>query len=537
MQKRSIYAIILVATVLTQGLTGCQKGDLLSNPNAASETTSVPASLFLNHITWSMYKGGGVVDAQDGYAAETPWDVVMRYNQFYTSNYSYYQGTNTYNWSNSATEYDILKYIVKLEAQAQSQYGNTTNFYSSVAKFFRAYLFVWLAQRVGDIPMTEAGNENNLTPAYNTQKEVFANSLALLDSANTALGNLVTSSNSSTVVDATGDIFGLTYLQWQKVVNTYKLRVLISLSKRVTDNSDLNIQSQFAAIINNPTKYPIMTSDADNMVFKYTSVTAYPTASSSYNLYANICKTYLDITTANSDPRTYAIATPAPAQLTAGKTIADFSAYVGADPALGLSDLLTNSTAGVYSFTNYNRYYTSTTGANAEYPIIIGYPEMCFNIAEAANRGWITSVSANTWYSNGINASLAMYGITDGKVLTIADKAGTSYGTVTVNLSNFLTNANVAYKGDNSDGLTQILQQKYVAFFQNSGWEAFFNYRRTGVPAFAQGAGTGTANSLIPRRWEYPSGEINYNSTNYAAAVQSQFGGADDVSKDTWLTK
>ena len=523
--------------VLTQGLTGCQKGDLLSNPNAASESTVVPVSLLLNHITWSMYKGGGVVDAQDGYATESPWDVVMRYNQFYTSNYSYYQGTNTYNWSNSATEYDILKYVVKMEEQAKTQYNNTTNFYSSIAKFFRAYQFIWLARRVGDIPMSAAGDASNLTPSYDTQKEVYANSLALLDSANTALGNLVTSSNSGTVVDASGDIFGLTYLQWQKVVNTYRLRVLIDLSKRATDNSDLNVASQFAAIIGNPTKYPIMTSNADNMVFKYTTVTPYPTAGSQYNFYANICKTYLDLTTANSDPRTYAVATPAPAQLTGGKTISDFTAYVGADPTLGLSDLLTNSTNGLYSFANYNRYYTSTSGANAEPVIQIGYPEMCFNIAEAANRGWITSVTASDWYTAGINASLNLYGITDGKVLTIADKAGTSYGTVTVSLSSFLTNANVAYKGDNSDGLTQILQQKYVAFFQNSGWEAFYNWRRTGVPSFAQGAGTGTANSLIPRRWEYPSGEINYNSKNYQSAIQSQYGGTDDVSVDTWLTK
>ena len=33
--------------------------------------------------------------------------------------------------------------------------------------------------------------------------------------------------------------------------------------------------------------------------------------------------------------------------------------------------------------------------------------------------------------------------------------------------------------GNTAAGLTQILTQKYVAFFQNSGLEAFYNQRRT----------------------------------------------------------
>ena len=551
-KNKSFHLAVSLALVLALGLGGCQKGDLLSNPNAASESTSIPVSLLLNHITWSVYRGGGVVDANmaasandidgaTGAVIESPWNAAMKLNQFYLSNNQYYQGLNAYNWSNTATAYDILKYVVLMETQAAKQYPSapTTNVYAALGKFFRAYQFIWLTQRVGDIPMTQAGNPTNLTPSYNSQHDVYKNSLALLDTANTYLGNLVTATNQNTAVDA-GDIFGLTYLQWQKVVNTYKLRILISLSKRATDNADLNIPQQFAAIIANATKYPIMTGNADNIVFKYNSVNTYPTANTNYNNLANIGQVYLNITTANQDPRTFAVATPAPAQLTAGKAYSDFTAYVGGDPSLSLTVLTSNNSAGMYSNPNYNRYCTSTTGANAELPIIIGYPELCFNIAEAINRQWITSAggsNSEAWYLNGINASLSTYGITDGKVMTVGDATGKAYGTVTVNLSDFLTNVNVKYKGDNSDGLAQILTQKYVAFFQNSGWEAFYNYRRTGIPAFAQGAGTGTANNLIPRRWEYPLGELNYNATNCKAAISSQFGGTDDVSKDMWLTK
>jgi hypothetical protein len=168
---------------------------------------------------------------------------------------------------------------------------------------------------------------------------------------------------------------------------------------------------------------------------------------------------------------------------------------------------------------------------------------MCFNIAEGINRGWATGSSV-TWYNSGINASLAIYGITDGQTLTIADLTGKTIGTTTVNLPQFLTN--VAYAGDNATGLAQIFTQRYVAMFCNSGWESFYQWRRSvdasnpnGIPAWSQGvAGSiGTASGAIPRRWLYPASESTSNSTNYNAALSSQFGGTDDVSKDTWLTK
>lgn len=167
---------------------------------------------------------------------------------------------------------------------------------------------------------------------------------------------------------------------------------------------------------------------------------------------------------------------------------------------------------------------------------------MCFSIAEAINRGWISGASA-TWYTNGINASLALYGITDGKALIInypvkvgTNAQGNVWGTVTADVATFLTT--VKYKGDNADGLAQILTQKYVALNNNSGWEGYYNYRRTGIPAFAQGGvGIGTPNNLIPRRFLYPQNEVTYNAANNQAAVSSQFGGTDDISKDTWLTK
>jgi hypothetical protein len=540
-----IKAFIPLALLITSmvAFTGCQKGDLIDNPNAAGASSLVPVPLLLNHLTATLIR-----------TDEQPWGQSAVNQQYIIANYQYYRGNNNYNFGNTSDSYDILKYAVALQKQSTAQQGNVTNKYYALSQFFKAYAGVWLSQRVGDIPFSQAADVTNLTPKYDSQHDVYKNALTLLDNANTLIGNLITTTPalSSTVLDASGDIFGLTYLQWQKVINTYRLRVLISLSKRAVDNADLQIPTQFATILGNPAKYPIMVSNSDNLVYKFNGTNRYPTFAlglNPYNNFANVGNTYINIETSTQDPRLFVTSTPAPTQVTNGKAISDFTAYVGSDINQSQAILLDNSNKGGYSFSNYNRYYTSSTGAAAEPFVFIGYSEMCFNIAEGINRGWATGTSA-TWYTNGINASLALYGLTNGQTLTVTFpvastdplinprllKQGDAWGTATANITQFM--ANVAYVGDNATGLSQILTQKYISMFNNSGWEAFYNYRRTGLPVFAQGgAGIGTPNSLIPRRWMYPTTEAAYNTSNFQAAVASQFGGSDDPNKDTWLTK
>ena len=51
--------------------------------------------------------------------------------------------------------------------------------------------------------------------------------------------------------------------------------------------------------------------------------------------------------------------------------------------------------------------------------------------------------------------------------------------------------------------INQIVLQKYIVCFENSGYEAYYNWRRTGVPAFQGGSGVGN-NGVVPLRWAYP---------------------------------
>src|SRR5262249_18040596 len=98
MKKIFIVTMFFLA-LAALGLTGCQKGNLLSNPNVASTSSTVPPTLILNRITNELYNGGGVLDGVSGSQNEGPWNQIMRWNQYFVSNYTYYWGSNFYTWS------------------------------------------------------------------------------------------------------------------------------------------------------------------------------------------------------------------------------------------------------------------------------------------------------------------------------------------------------------------------------------------------------------------------------------------------------
>ena len=75
-----------------------------------------------------------------------------------------------------------------------------------------------------------------------------------------------------------------------------------------------------------------------------------------------------------------------------------------------------------------------------------------------------------------------------------------------------------------------------MAYARNSGYQAYFQWRRTGVPTFNAGPGTGNG-GVIPLRWQYPTNEITTNNDNLQAALQSQYGGNDDINAKMWLIK
>lgn len=604
-------SIKLFATALSLVLLGsCQNyNELVKNPNLP---TSVPPSLILTGVLEHMNNENAWSGKQGSQSAA----------QFYVSTYDYY-GTNNYDQApfvkttNNFEYAGVLQNLVQMDIESKNAGKPDLNPYSALSKFLKAYYYNLMSQKLGDLPLSEAlQGEKNIAPKYDAQKAVYIQILAWLDEANADLAKLI-AANDATL---TGDIYlGNDLTKWQKVVNSFTLRVLVSLSIKASD-PDLNIKSKFAAIIADPAKYPVFTGLSDNL--QYTFNAAYnpypknPTSLGRDGTRENVASTYVGLVAGLKDPRTFIAATPAPRQVenrivkiisggtttatvttkpahpfvggetvvisgasvngynstvviqsvpndstltytvsagladiprkpkvngsdvsvgNVGKQISDFTAYLGAPAGLSMGALGTNAQGGFYSYVNALRYSADFAGSKAEPAIIIGYPELCFNIAEGINLGWATG-NAGTYYVNGITASMSFLGITEQGSITVGNLNGSAiYGSVTTSIASYLAQPAVQYQGG-ATGRTQILNQKYIAFWQNSNWEAFFNQRRTGIPVFSQGPGNGNGNKIAVR-WQYPRSEADANATNYAAAVQSQYGGTDDLNGVMWILK
>ncbi len=525
---KKIFKICVLPVCMLLSVTGCKKSfdELTINNNVPN---AVPASLLFNGVLNSM------VDGPDGENEI--------HSQYYIYNYDYY-GNNRYDFGSGDNYYNTLKNVVAMEQQATLAGLPAVNQYSAVGKFFRAYFFSKMSLEMGDIPMTQAlKGLDGLTPAYDSQKDVMKQSLTWLEEANTDMTAVIAKGGST----LTGDIYlNGDLAKWQKVINTFHIRLLTELSKKAAE-ADLGVPSQFAAIVGNPTKYPVMQSADDNLQYTFVAPSNYypmtPDNFGQNGSRKNSSSTYVGLLTTLKDPRVFVTNEPS-------RDIVDnlhqsataFSSFVGADPGLDLGVMYNNAGLQKYSFINRKRFYSTFTG---EPSIQIGYAELMFNIAEGINRGW-ASGDAEAYYIKGIQASFASYGVPTGTGTFTAyfyrpGSTGTAnianYDTypISVDWTAYYAQAGVKYTAD-AAGLTKILQQKYLALFRHSGLESYFTYRRTGIPAFTTGPGTGNG-GRIATRFQYPSSERTSNADNYNKALQAQFGGNDDINGLMYILK
>jgi hypothetical protein len=420
---------------------------------------------------------------------------------------TYYQDANVveeiYGWTQgSYNNYIVLENVEDMNTRAKA--AGQVN-YQALAHFFRAVLFSQLTETFGDVPYSQAlqAAKGVPTPKYDAQQDIYTGILNELDSANTMLD--------PTQGELGGDIIyggnGSEITQWKQLVNAFRLRLLIHLSKKV-GNTTIDVQQQFQNILSNPTQYPLMSGISDNaqLVFNTSA------ASNIYPFYQNLTietsvsmeKGFVDTLIAKNDPRLFSFASPV-----SGQPANVFSSYVGIDAGLGAAAQQTLS--GSASRLN-SRYWTSQV--NEPY-IFLSYAEQEFLIAEAISRGWVTGAgNAGDYYNNGITASMSFYGIDAGTIAT------------------YLTQPGVQFNAANA--IPMIITQKYIAFFLNSGWEPFYEQRRTGIPTFDVGPGT-LNNELVPTRWLYPQNEYTINSANVNAAVQTQYSGNDNINGIMWV--
>ena len=227
------------------------------------------------------------------------------------------------------------------------------------------------------------GDEGEFTPAYDTQEEVYLGILQELTEANEMLSSEGGEIGGDIIYD--GDI-----LKWKKLINTFKLRVLLSLSAK-EGNSTLDIAGQFREIVEDPATTPIFTSleEQGQLVFFDRDENRYPLFNDKSTQTATYMeRTFVDLLRARRDPRLFTFALPEKRAVDVGQPGYEksFSSYGGLDAGSYVNDnvqLLTEE--GIGSPLN-PRYYFDPVN---EPSIAVGYPELQFNLAEAAVRGWI----------------------------------------------------------------------------------------------------------------------------------------------------
>ncbi|KAA0992692.1 SusD/RagB family nutrient-binding outer membrane lipoprotein [Dyadobacter aurulentus] len=444
---------------------------------------------------------------------DSPWSLDQRHNQYMTQNEAYYEG-QPYGWTTGSYDvtYTSLRNVNQMEQVAEKT-GELGAQYKTMAKFFKAYFYARATEMFGDVPLTEAMqgvSDQNFRPEYDSQKEIYVQVLQWLEEANAEMPALI--ANRATLP---GDfIYNGDLSRWQKLINSFRLRTLMSLSKRAGDTPDLNIKQQFAAILADPAKYPLILTNADNFQIVYNTFNTYPLWPSNGVVVKNdkrntLGATYANIAKNTRDPRLTVVALPAEALANNADT---FAKYAGGKTGDLQSTLLDQAGKGLLSMINFDFWEASAAGVPA---IQLGAPEVNFLIAEGINRGWATGNAAN-YYKTGIEESMKFYNIAAADVATFI--------------------ANNPYPAAQGAALNKILEQKYMAFFENSGKQAYFQYRRTGVPTFDIGQSNAN-NNQIPVRWAYPTSEYTTNEANVKASIQAQYSGADTQNVEMWLTK
>ncbi|OAD46148.1 SusD/RagB family nutrient-binding outer membrane lipoprotein [Polaribacter atrinae] len=492
MKNFKIIVFLMMAIVVTS----CEELDINDNPNKVSITHP---DLLLTNITTSAFqvKGTGAM-----YASR----MILQTDGESTSQF--------YKWDRASfNAYNSLRQVTKMMEEAD-RIGDDS--YKGIGHFFRAYYFYDLALTFGDVPYAEAlkgETEELYQPKYNTQEEVFTGILSELEMANTLL-------DGTDII--TGDpIFNGDINKWKKLVNSFRLKVLLTLSKKEGSFS-LNIKNEFASIYNSQ---PIIATPEESARLEFVDVvdSRYTEFNSSgYGSGLYMASTFVDMLIERGDKRLFAIAGQTKNAKEAGLAIDDFSAYAGGNPIAAYNDVNLVAAAGNVSKVN-DRY---TADPTTEAHNLLSFSEVQFILAEAAVRGWISSTSAQIYYENGIKANFQFYNTyVKGYEEYYTQAEATNY--IAGSKVNFLNAAT------DEEKLELILTQKYLTSFLQGGWNMYFDHLRTGYPEFPY-----LGSDTPPTRWIYPLDEYNNNATNVTEAIGRQFGGSNDgIREITWWLK
>lgn len=456
---------------------------------------------------------------------------------------------NDYDWNvNSdswAGYYDLGR---TNDAMYQLSLESGSKFHEGAALVLRAFNFGLITDLWGDAPLSEAfrADESNefFNPVFDSQASIYTSILADLESA-----NKIFAGNPSIGEDTQQDLlFGGNAAKWRKFANSLALRYYMRLSVKDPGMA----QAGISKISGNSGTYPLITSAEDDAEVFFPGNTpsdSWPTNTvfdedpSGAYMRIKMCATLVESLQALNDPRigVWANKVAIPLELdpnapddtdviVEGKRVVSqniVDAYIAAwgnepnfdeeyvgippsTPGAPQYNLTPDLAQGVFNphVSQLNDRYKQTSGDLLS-ARLISAAEVHFILAEAALYGWVSGGPENH-YSAGIRESMNAWGVGD---------------------------AHAAYMGGAPyDGLESILQQKWIASW-SAATEAWFDYRRTGLPDFQ--TGESARRQALPLRFYYHSNdEIFLNTANAEAAIDklepTSFIGSDASNNSAW---
>lgn len=378
------------------------------------------------------------------------------------------------------------------------------------AQTMRSLIFGYITDVWGDVPYSQAlqgdAAEPILQPVYDAQKDIYTGLFKDLAEAVDGMAGPAAPTSALPGVGNADPIYAGNSTRWRRFANSLRARHAMRLANVDPATAKAELNAAIAA------SGGLMASNADNaqMVWPGDGIYDNPWAANNRSRDDHrLSQTLMNQMLPYNDPRVPVYAQP---------TLADPTKYAGMPNALTATDAATwskTSSRPGRVFYSTTRFCPGCTGLNARWPsFIMTYAEVSFILAEAAERGWIAG-SAATYYTQGIQASMAQWGVTDQAAI-----------------SAYLARPEIAYQGGTA-GLRQIALQKWIALFTD-GVEAWAEWRRTCVPETVV-PGPAAVINTVPRRYEYSIRDIAVNSANVDAAIARQ--GPDDFTTRMYWDK
>lgn len=459
---------------------GCTEGfeETNINPNQPEEVSadlllSTVLSTIANRAVTSGWGNGNIVAQLTAKINFTGFD-------------RYEWGSESGFWNESfgiLSEIDIILQSARAEATKNSSY-------EGIALIMRSYVFSVITDNWGNVPFTEAidGANGNFTPAYDDQELIYNGILSDLEAAELLL-------RAGDPVFGGDLIYNGDTEKWRKFANSLRLRYLMRISGK------RDVSSQIQSIFDSGV---FIATNEENALMVYPATTlidSWPISRGrvgSFDEY-RMSETVETILKQFGDNRLQKWFQPT------DNPTDDPDLFVGLPNGLS-EDNASNFNGGASNVSRLRQsfFFNSPNSVKAA---ILQTAEVHFIFAEAMQRGLIAG-DAELLYNEGIRLSF-------------------DYWDINQDMAAYLTQNGVAYDGQ----LETIFTQKWLASFL-VGLEAWYDYRRTGLPSFIVPGPDNVNDNRVPVRFLYPDSEQTLNSANFEAAVSKI--GTNDINIKGW---